>query len=244
MTLRANPRATVQPVARSPLFRRPGSTPAVPFSVARRHEVIFTDDYPANVASTGWQIPAPTPGNTLVFALIPTLGEAVVTSFTDNLANVYTHDRNGGNGHFFRLSQCPNAPTHIFITVDTLIGCRLYGLELTGCPAGVQFVSGSEASYAAQEGQSFPFNTIHADCLGMAMVHTNPSRFPVLDAGSSMSRLDTSHGGAPNDWVAQPVSEHLVYKLFPTIGANSMGTTWAAGGTCSGTTSHVLLRKT
>lgn len=215
------------------------SAPAAAFAIVRAYETRFHNENPDILATVTWTIEAPTPGNSLVFCLKPTLGEAVVLSFVDNLANSYSHDQTGGNGHFFSLSNVAGAPTTLTITVDSLIGCRLYGWELSGCPAGIEVVSGADASYSGQTSRLFEFTTAQADCFGAALIHTSPSRSPVADAGSTVTRLNVQ-GGEP---YSGPVSEHAVAKLFPNAGSNNMGSSWVADGACGGTTSHALYRK-
>lgn len=213
---------------------------AVPFAVALPYTVRFHEENPSTLATVTWTIVPPTPGNSLVVCFKPTLGESVVLSFTDNLANVWSHDQVGGNGHFFSLSQCPNAPTTLSVTVDTLIGCRLYGVELEGCPSGIEFVSGGDSSYAGQTGQLFSYTTAQADSFAMSVVNTSPSRTPAANVGSTLERLMVDGAGDP---YSGPVSEHSIHKIFPTAGAVNMGSTWTAEGACSGTSSHALYRK-
>lgn len=222
--------------------RRPlgGGAPAVPFAVAQEFVVDFHNENPDLLATVTWDIPAPTPGNSLIAWLKPTFGECVVLSFSDNLSNAWTHDHAGGDGHFFSLSQCPNSPTQLTITVNTLIGCRLYGVELTGCPAGVDFISGVNGSYTAQTGQTFSLTTADNDSFAAAVTHTSPSRTPVANAGSNLERL-LVNSGAP---YTGPVSEHSVYKLFPVAGSVSFGSSWVPEGACDGTFGRALYKKT
>ncbi len=214
------------PAAAAPSSSTPSSaegvTPApTGITVVRRNVVQFDEEMVFDNRNV-WPLPAAVqPGNTLVLAFIPTLGESTILSVVDDVGNSYHHDYSSQQVHFFHLSNITNGPVRITALADMPLDARLYAWEISGLGTA-PVITTTLNSFTCDESASASLTTSGAAFLA-ALVQTKPSRQPVADGGATLHRLLQLSGGEP---YTDKVSEHAVYRVDTAGGAHVIGSSW------------------
>jgi hypothetical protein len=189
-----------------------------------------------------WPLAAPVqPGNTLILAFIPTLGESNILSVVDDQGNAYIHDMSSGSAHFYHLSNITNAPTTITATADLPLDTRLYAWEVSGMGANPVMLDSSITPFPDGEAASVSLLTDGPAFL-VALVNRkpdSPSTSPVADGGATLHRLLQLANGEP---YVGPVSEYALHRIDTAGGNRVIGSSWVGQGNSSGIVAGVAYR--
>ncbi len=221
------PGTTTPPSATDP---EPEVPQVTHINMVERNVVQFDEEQVFDNRSV-WPLPAPVqPGNTLVLAFTPTLGESTILSVVDDQGNTYTHDLSTQEVHFFHLSNITNGPVKIIATADMPLDTRLYAWEISGLGPHPVLVDSVLSHFTDADASSASLSTTGPAFLA-AVVHVSPSRVPRATGGAKLHRLLQLSSGVP---YSGAVSEHAAHRIDEEGGTRVIGTNWPNQAPTSG----------